>query len=401
MLRNILFCFYLFSIISESYAYFENNDEFNITNDLILTYINKYTNWYPEDELYKNIITSSAPIFWDALPSCRLKYFPHLSEEERKGIINIPDHGVAVITLTFALNSKQQFTFHKYYGKIFGNENIYFGIHMPGHCKAGKMCDPDRSLRHFSFTPMMKFLYSSGSKLIATDCGRGHRYGGTQSDAANSISRILRELGYTTIIFVEDDEFLIPNSTKYPGGLYEYVHNIKIKNKKPWARAIGYNIREMDNETKLDRLKSIFSQRNFWYSSNPYYCKTTITQTDWIYQSGGHESHATDLGLLNKFGKEVISNCSENSDPDLVLAHFKCIEKNIFKDQVFREYAIEYRDSNKPLPFNDDRSPIFNDLFFNKWNKMLGDCGYSENIKFAGYSRAIEIIPLEFKTTYI
>eukprot|EP00854_Cymbomonas_tetramitiformis_P026399 gene26399-32383_t len=274
-----------------------------------------------------------------------------LSEEQRKAAAVVPEHGTAVITITHRFNSRQQHTFHQYYSKHFGPENIYVGIHMHGTCEIGQECDAMQAERRFHLTPTMLKMASRGSKLVATHCGQGHSMGATQISVGNDLSTLLREYGYTNIIFAEDDEFLVPDPVKFPGGLLEYVSKFSAEvtsdaSQKPWRRAHGFNVWQADDEQEIDRSRSVLQQRKFWRGSDPYYCKTLLTHTAGGYGSGGHSWEAKDQALLQNFGAEKVDSCNDKAESDLLLIHLKCVDRKQFKDQVFREHAIEHRVAN-------------------------------------------------------
>lgn len=118
----------------------------------------------------------------------------------------------------------------------------------------------------------------------------------------------LLTIGYDYVLFAEVDEFIIPSPTLYPGGLQEYIKNMK----QPTVRATGYNLFHdyVNNPQPIDLSKSILSQRNVWYP-DVLYSKNAITSISLWWIAGFH-------GV--DFPKEY-----ENMipDPNLYLLHIK------------------------------------------------------------------------------
>ncbi|KAK3243794.1 hypothetical protein CYMTET_46567, partial [Cymbomonas tetramitiformis] len=174
----------------------------------------RYVEWYPPDfqeQSYLGDVHGSkrAFTFWSVTPPCTTEVFlrtdyPVMSDEARRSAVDLPPHGTAVITLSNKYNSKQQHTFHRYYARHFGAENLYVGIHIHEGCQMNKLCNSTKAVRSFRPTPTMIKMMSMGSKLIATYCGVGHRIGQITTDFANRISELLRgEYGYVNVIFAE------------------------------------------------------------------------------------------------------------------------------------------------------------------------------------------------------
>jgi hypothetical protein len=210
-------------------------------------------------------------------------------------------------------------------------------------------------------------------------------------------------------VYADDDEILVPSKDKYPGGLKEYVAKLLADpTRPPWARAHGYNVREADFEvsallhvpfekTLVDRTKPIFDQRAYWIRADPFYCKCLITATPWSYASGQHEGRPLNKTLVQTYGTQVAANCSHNADPDLALVHLKCMERWWLKDQTFREYAVEDRETKHRWVVNASmeayNSTEFEDLFQRSAWHAKQTCGWSRE-----GALMLKPIPPRFKT---
>eukprot|EP00854_Cymbomonas_tetramitiformis_P018303 gene18303-21824_t len=378
----------------------------------------RYVEWYPPDfqeQSYLGDVHGSkrAFTFWSVTPPCTTEVFlrtdyPVMSDEARRSAVDLPPHGTAVITLSNKYNSKQQHTFHRYYARHFGAENLYVGIHIHEGCQMNKLCNSTKAVRSFRPTPTMIKMMSMGSKLIATYCGVGHRIGQITTDFANRISELLRgEYGYVNVIFAEDDEFLVPDPYKYPKGLSQYVSEFSAQTNrdpgvKPWRRAHGFNVKQSNNESIIDRSQPILHQRNFWRVSDPYYCKTMLTRVAGKYGSGGHAWTPENPKWLKDFGPEEVSKCDGRADSDILLIHLKCVDKQQFIDQVFREYVIEHRLENVDFGMTDASTRYnaqFKSFVDSSWAHSLEDCGDGTRVVYDDheYDRTLVPIPSKWK----
>ncbi|KAK3234508.1 hypothetical protein CYMTET_55059 [Cymbomonas tetramitiformis] len=378
----------------------------------------RYVQWYPPDFQNRSHghdvhgITKPYAL-WYAMHPCTSEAFrradyPVMNDEARRSAVDPPAHGTAVVTMTRMYNSRQQHTFHKYYARHLGAENLYVGIHIGGECEMNHVCNITKAVREFHPTPTMIKMMSMGSKLIAAHCGEGHHIGQTTTDFANLISKLLRDdYGYANVIFAEDDEFLVPDPDKYPKGLAQYISEFSAQVERdagvrPWRRAHGFNVKQSGDESVIDRSQPILRQRNFWRVSDPYYCKTMLTRATGTYGSGGHSWTPEDPKWLTEFGPEKVSDCDERAESDILLIHLKCVDKEQLRDQAFREFVIEHRVENTVFGMTNAStrySVQFEYFFESLWARSLEECGAGTHVVYDDreYSRTLLPIPLKWR----
>ena len=108
---------------------------------------------------------------------------------------------------------------------------------------------------------------------------------------------------YSTVLFAETDEMIIPNLKKYPGGLREYIDRFD----KPVIRCIGWEIMQnLYEESELNWEQPIFEQRKFGFLSvgfnKPLLAKTPVTWGPGFHHTSDGEHAITidnDLGLFH------------------------------------------------------------------------------------------------------
>jgi len=119
---------------------------------------------------------------------------------------------------------------------------------------------------------------------------------------------------------LKEYEYVIPTDVDeiifHKDGLDNYINNLN----KGQAKCAGFEIIHLPEvEPDLDKSKSIFSQRNFWFRSPVYYDKTLITNKplDWT------------------IGLHTCKDSNEPVDIDLLLIHLHrfdyktCIERHL------------------------------------------------------------------------
>ena len=138
--------------------------------------------------------------------------------------------------------------------------------------------------------------------------------------------RLLRA-GYPCVLFTEIDELIIPDPSKYPKGLGEFL-TYYAESGPNSVRATGYEILHKtenlvgEKETKLDWSLPLLQQRHFSARSKPH-DKPLLTKVPLNYVPGFHD---------------VTSFAAANfTDPDLILAHMHSIDS---------DYCL-YRESSK------------------------------------------------------
>eukprot|EP00854_Cymbomonas_tetramitiformis_P002911 gene2911-3724_t len=350
----------------------------------------------------------SALKFWALQHPCN-NTLPVMSDSEKRINVTIPPHGTAVVTITHRLHAKQQHTFHRYYSRAIGAENVFFGVHMRGGCEWSGRCDIGSIQTNYQFTPMMKRMAARGSKLIAVMCAQDN----STTESVNQIVHDLREFGYRKVIYVEDDEFLVPDPHKYSGGLLEYVTNlssVSTRTGKPWRRAHAYDVRQSDEEWgQLHRGRAILHQR-----SDPDNCNVVLSETPGRYDVVPNATvpaiqwQPLHSELQRRYGTETPMKCNVNADPELAVIRLRCADRDEFRDQQFREYSMERRQANRT--FTNQTGKEFRTIFAQAWNQSkdfhlhLSECGYSSNNRFEvdvgdktiKYSRNLARIPAKW-----
>jgi len=135
-----------------------------------------------------------------------------------------------------------------------------------------------------------------------------------EDDRALLISRCQATLlrRYDVVIYVDSDEFLIPDPARFSG----LRHFIEQKS-GPFMNAVGVDLIHVPElEPGLDLTRPVLSQRSFARFSGPY-CKPAISRIPLRYEAGFHAcQHAPRF------------------DPDLYLFHLKRLDENLARARL-------------------------------------------------------------------
>jgi len=199
-----------------------------------------------------------------------------------------------------------------YYAKIFGNENVYILDHQSNDGSTDDLL--------------------CNTILIKNEEYFARRW---MVDMVNQFQHeLLKE--YETVIFVETDEFLIPNSDKY-ADLMDYVEKMEADVIRNVCYEVWHN---PDEEPALDFTKPILKQRKYWY------------RRDATTRVGGAGDHADKpaitkipiyWGLAYKAASQLIDGIhiamDIETDEDLIFVHLHrvdydwCLERHLWRSQ--------------------------------------------------------------------
>ena len=116
---------------------------------------------------------------------------------------------------------------------------------------------------------------------------------------------------YKYVLFVECDELVIANPTKYVD-LTDYI----LRATQPLHRCSGFEVVQGETELILDPTKPIFDQRRNWCPS-PGFCKPLLARVPMHWSFGFH------TGIYE--GGPAVQNM-EPPDPDLLLIHLHHVD---------------------------------------------------------------------------
>jgi hypothetical protein len=156
----------------------------------------------------------------------------------------------------------------------------------------------------------------------------------TLRETREEIQRMIIEFlkAYDWVIFAQNDEFIIPDPTKYVS-LKDYVSKLD----KEYVYCNGYDVVQQENESPLQMNFPILLQRKYWVSTSSY-SKPLLTSVPLEYANGFH--------YLVKDGSEF--EFMPKRDIDLYLIHTARADENILKKRnPYRSAGYLRRDNDK------------------------------------------------------
>ena len=113
---------------------------------------------------------------------------------------------------------------------------------------------------------------------------------------------------YQVVLFAESDEIVIPNLSKYPKGLVEYIDNLQ----QPYVTCCGWEVvQRLGDEPELDWNLPILSQRKYGVASKMF-SKTLLSTIPLPWDAGFH----------NILGIDTLP------DPNLAMFHLHSVDLN-------------------------------------------------------------------------
>lgn len=132
----------------------------------------------------------------------------------------------------------------------------------------------------------------------------------------NRFKKITKGLlgSHDCVIVADVDEFILPDPKKYTG-LRDYINKMK----QDYARCSAWNIVQVEGEKSIDWERPLLKQRQYW-KENVGLCKPLITKVplDWVP------------------GQHRIRGITRTPDPDLILAHLRDIDTQLFRERVVK-----------------------------------------------------------------
>ena len=221
----------------------------------------------------------------------------------------------------------------RYYGGMFGAENLYVGTYGDSTNLFDGVCGPN-------------FYYIGGTHSEAARTGK----------ASNLTAQLLQK--YDVVIRVDPDEFLVAP------GHHDLASFIEVMD-YPYLTVHGINVIELRNDLPLDIKQPIMAQRNSGVS-HPAWSKTCITRVPLKWSEGFHTISAQPIygGLFNLHLKYADLNarlswcrrmlnvfpCFSNDHKYFMLE----IARIGFREQMFHGYKKEKFDPGNFLFENTD-----------------------------------------------
>ena len=158
----------------------------------------------------------------------------------------------------------------------------------------------------------------------------------------NKLNELLKI--YETVVFVEVDEFLIPNKLLYPQGLKQFIE----ENKENHVTATGFDLIQKENEPNLNK-NPIFTQRIAGNLSIKYN-KTLINKKFVTWERGFHK-------------------CNEEIDPNpnLFLVHMHYLDKEIAWNRHVERLKKTFQPDELKKGFSFQNAPMKKEKFLDMW----------------------------------
>jgi hypothetical protein len=150
---------------------------------------------------------------------------------------------------------------------------------------------------------------------------------------------------YETVLFVEADEFVVANPSRYDG-LGDYIRRMP----GPMARCLGFEVVHYPEEPALQFDQPLLAQRGYWHGSRAY-SKTLISRIPLTWVAGFHDT---------------LFPLSPSPDPDLILAHLHRVDFEYCRAR--HEAAVRRKWSEADVARGHGRqSRIFEPEQFRRW----------------------------------
>ena len=136
------------------------------------------------------------------------------------------------------------------------------------------------------------------------------------------------------VVFVDVDEFLVPDPDKY-SGLDDFIN-------KAWGSYIyctGREILQEEEEKPIDWNKPILAQRTYWWPHIACY-KPAISQVELDYANGFHYAKR-DLKDANSKGRHFKEHIQNIANPDIYLIHIKQIDRDLVRTRARPKANVE------------------------------------------------------------
>ena len=129
------------------------------------------------------------------------------------------------------------------------------------------------------------------------------------------------------VVFVDVDEFLVPDPDKY-SGLDDFIN-------KAWGSYIyctGREVLQEKDEKAIDWSKPILTQRTYWWPHIACY-KPAISQVELEYPHGFHYAKR-DLKDARSRNRDFKGHIKSLANPDIYLIHLKQIDRDLVRTRA-------------------------------------------------------------------